>query len=87
MKMKLTAGQSNEFIHFLNDLKDQMPILESLQSELPKTTLELLRSIHERGVSVQEAESMASYLQKLLSKFQFQNQSPFDENTSHIIGR
>lgn len=86
-KMKLTVQQASSFANFLTTLKDPTPALTKLQLVLPKTTLELLMAVHARGVFLEEAEKIAVYLQNLMEKFQFQNPGPFDENTSHIIGR
>jgi hypothetical protein len=85
-KMKLTAANKRSLENFLTQLKPS-PALEKLQLDLPKTTVELLRSVETRNVPLEEAEKMASYLSTLLKKFEFQNPAPFDENTSHIIGR
>ncbi|MCC8461964.1 MAG: hypothetical protein LN546_02045 [Rickettsia endosymbiont of Ecitomorpha arachnoides] len=54
---------------------------------MPKTTLELLIAINERGLDIKEADLMAKYLQGLIASYNFQNIAAFDENTSHIIGR
>jgi hypothetical protein len=86
-KMKLTEQEAESFSGFLTQLKDPTPDLHVLQKTLPKTTLELLRSVSERGVKLDEAEKMAAYLQSLIDKFKFQNMAVFDENTSHLIGR
>lgn len=86
-KMKLSLEQGKSLGVFLETLKASTPELISLQHQLPKTTTELLMAVRARGVSIAEAEKMAAYLQELLEKFQFQNVKPFDENTSHIIGR
>lgn len=86
-KMKLSEAQVNSIIRYLTDLKTPTPELTKLQYVLPKTTLELLRSIQLRGVDLSEAEKMAVYMQGLVTKFQFRQINKFDENTSHIIGR
>ncbi len=87
LKMKLSQQQVDSFVNFLNNLKMPIPNLINLQNTLPKTTIELLMAIHERGLILEEAEKMADYLHRLANKFQFQNIKAFDENTSHIIGR
>jgi hypothetical protein len=86
-KMKLTNEQAASFVHFLEQLDTPLPELLHLQSILPKTTLELLIAVHTRGVALEEAEKMTSYLYLLVEKFNFENHKAFDENTSHIIGR
>ena len=86
-KMKLNKAQSLALSNFLSLLSTPTPRLLHLQTILPKTTLELLRSVESRGVSLNEAEKMAEYLDKLIKEFKFRNIAAFDENTSHIIGR
>ena len=86
-KMKLEEQEASSLENFLKSTKDTFSHLVSLQSLLPKTTLELLRAIHQRGLSNDEAELMAGYLKDITEVFQFQNVGAFDENTSHIIGR
>jgi len=86
-KMKLSEAQVNATIRYLTELQTPTPELSNLQHTLPKTTLELLRSVQSRGVDLAEAEKMAKYMQGLLAKFQFRYVNKFDENTSHIIGR
>ena len=86
-KMKLTTDQLNNFVDFLVQLEQATPELLKLQNSLPKTTLELLRAIQSRGLSVNEAENMATYLYTIPERFLVKNIAAFDENTSHIIGR
>lgn len=86
-KMKLLESDVKSLEDFLNSTRCDFPHLNDLQDVLPKTTLELLMAIHNRGLSSDEAELMADYLKKLAEKFEFQNIAAFDENTSHIIGR
>lgn len=86
-KMKLREPDAKSLEDFLSSTKDKFPHLNSLQILLPKTTLELLMSHHQRGVTLLQAELMAEYLKQMVEECQFQNSSAFDENTSHIIGR
>jgi hypothetical protein len=86
-KMKLRESDAMSLEDFLNSTKIDFPNLIRLQSLLPKTTTELLMSVHKRGVTPHDAELMADYLKKLVEEFQFQKVGAFDENTSHIIGR
>jgi hypothetical protein len=87
-KMKLSSEQAQNLISFLQQHKsNDFPSLQSLQKQLPKTTLELLIAMQSRSLDKQEAEKMAHYLEHLLEEFQFKNVLAFDENTSHIIGR
>ncbi len=86
-KMKLSQKQAESLIGFLNKLQEPTPSLERLEKIMPKTTVELLRSVEYRNVPLAEAEKMAAFLYNLLQELQLQNPAPFDENTSHIIGR
>ncbi len=86
-KRKLSQDHVKAFVTYLNHLNTPTPQLKELQMTLPKTTLELLMAVYQRGVPLAEAEKMAAYLKQLTEKDQFQNIHAFDENTSHIIGR
>lgn len=86
-KMKLSENKVKVIQKFLSTLKTPTPKLLQLKTILPKTTLELLIAIHERNLSIKEAESMADYLYHFVQQQKFKNIKPFDENTSHIIGR
>jgi hypothetical protein len=85
-KMKLEESEAAGLESFLKS-PHNFPNLERLQAVLPKTTLELLMAIQNRGLSGVEAELMARYLKKIIDVFQFKNSAAFDENTSHIMGR
>ena len=85
--MKISPERAHSFVKFLTALQQPTPRLMHLENILPRTTLELLMAVHERNLALKDAEEMAVYLQTLVEKFQFQNLSAFDENTSHIIGR
>jgi len=87
LKMKLNKEQALSFVSFLGKLETPLPRLIALEKVLPKTTVELLIAVHERGLALEEAEKMAAYLEWFLRQAKFQNRSAFDENTSHIIGR
>lgn len=87
LKMKLQLSEANGFIEFLKAVKTPTPELVNLQRILPKTTLELLMAVHKRGLALEEAEKMAHCLSTIIEQFNFKNIKPFDENTSHIIGR
>jgi hypothetical protein len=86
-KMKLQPADAEQFKAFLANLQEPTPKLKSLQTILPKTTVELLMAVSKRGVSLNEAEKMAEYLKEVVDEFQFTYPEAFDENTSHIIGR
>lgn len=86
-KMKLSKEEAHSFVEFLESFHIPTPELSLLQKSLPKTTLELLMAVHARGLRLTEAEKMAAYLSLFMHQQQFQHPKPFDENTSHIIGR
>jgi hypothetical protein len=87
LKMKLREADAVGLVQFLTDFSKPTPGLLKLQRSLPKTTLELLMAIYKRGLSFGEAEKIASYLYEFFTACDFTNPAPFDENTSHIIGR
>lgn len=86
-KMKLQESNVKGLEQFLNSTNYSFVYLPILQNDLPKTTLELLIAVNERGLDIKEADLIAKYLQELLRFYNFQNVAAFDNNTSHIIGR
>ena len=86
-KRKLTPGQGlHACCYALGDLP-RMPSALRLSVLMPKTTIELLMAARERGLTRDEAEKMSAYLLRLRESMRMQNPKPFDENTSHVIGR
>ncbi len=86
-KMKLTKVQATKIAgYFLTDLQD-MPNTKVLYQKMPKSTVELLRATHERGVSKQDAEEISDYLVRFVKSMKFGNLKQLDSNHSHIIGR
>lgn len=87
-KMKLTPDSVQAMQSFLKSIpQGELTALKELQQTMPKTTLELLFAIQSRGMSKQEAQNMAEYLQGVPQVYHINNVPAFDENTSHIIGR
>jgi len=86
-KMKLQESNAKSLEQFLNSTNYNFIYLPILQNFLPKTALELLIAINERGLDKKEADLMAKYLQEFIEYYNFQNVAAFDNNTSHIIGR
>jgi hypothetical protein len=85
-KMRLSAEEGKRAaIYLLSGL--QLPNLRKLAALMPKTAIELARSMHERGVAKADAEAMAAYLFELRESLKMENPLPFDENNSHCIGR
>jgi hypothetical protein len=86
-KMKLEPDEGLRAANYLSEELPEMQKTRELLVVMPKTTVELVRSVRERGVLRSEAERMAEYLSKLHGALEFQNPAPFDENCSHVIGR
>ncbi|MBN1169555.1 hypothetical protein JXA56_00885 [Candidatus Micrarchaeota archaeon] len=86
-KMKITEEQAQATGTYILDNLPSMPSSQKLVNILPKTTVELLRAVGERGVSRTDAEKIAVYLINFLEVMKLQNTKSFDENTSHVIGR
>ncbi len=86
-KMKLSGQEGlRAAIYVLQDLSS-MPRTLELSRIMPKTAIELLRGVNERGVTTADAEEMAAYLSLIHSSLRMRNPGPFDENNSHCIGR
>jgi hypothetical protein len=91
-KMKLTIDEGEKAAGYINDnlligRQPAMPQAKSLINHMPKTTIELLRSVHERGVPKEDGEMMAKYLLRFLVSMRIRNYGKFDECISHVIGR
>ncbi len=86
-KMKLSKVQATKIAgYFLTDLQ-HMPSTTLLYQKMPMSTVELVRAIHERGVSKQDAEEISDYLVRFVKSMKFGNLKQLDSNHSHIIGR
>jgi hypothetical protein len=86
-KMKLEADQGLRVARYVVEDLPTMPETSSLSRSMPKTAVELVRSVHERGVAPDEAERMARYMARLSESLKPKNAAALDENTSHVIGR
>lgn len=86
-KMKLEANEGLRVARYVAEDFPTMPETVSLSRSMPKTAVELVRSVHERGVSPDEAEKMARYMARLSESLKPKNHAALDENTSHVIGR
>lgn len=86
-KMKLTAGQGRLASAYVTEDLPSMPRCLELAGVMPKTAIELLRSVHERGVQRKDAEEMAEYLVRMHNSLRMANPAQLDENTSRVIGR
>lgn len=86
-KMKLTFEQGELAAGYLVKWLPSLPKTRELIKKMPKTTIELVRSINERGVTRKDAEEMADYLLRFLQSMKMTNLGTFDECISHMIGR
>ena len=86
-KMKMTEEEAKATGLYILEYLPSMPSTQKLMKILPKTTVELVRAVGERGVSQKDAEQISDYLINFLDVMKFQNTKSFDENTSHVIGR
>ncbi len=87
LKMKLSTQDITSLREFISTMQQEFVHLIKLQHILPKTTIEILRSIQLRNVDSIEAELIAEYLFAVPNTYAIANINFFDENTSHIIGR
>jgi hypothetical protein len=72
--------------HILNNLPNMSKASE-LEKLMPKSVVELVVAVEERGVSQEEAEKIADFLLRFTSAMRFQNLKQFDSNLSNVIGR
>lgn len=86
-KMKLTASEAQLIESYLKaDLPSMQPV-SLLASRMPKTAIELVRAVHERGVTRNDAEGIASYINRMLDSMGMARLGTFDECCSHVLGR
>jgi hypothetical protein len=85
-KMKLSMDDALAAAQSLLELADRAPI-RALAAVMPRSTVELARAVHGRGVSVAEAERIASYLGHVADTLAFERLHVFDDNHSHVTGR
>ncbi|MBD3210479.1 hypothetical protein GF318_03810 [Candidatus Micrarchaeota archaeon] len=86
-KMKLTREQA---LRTASDIARLLPSMENtgkMCSALPRSCVELIRGVAERGVGQEEAEKIAGFLLEYVSHVKFRNTKQFDSNLSHVIGR
>ena len=85
--MKLSEEEAARATEELQEELPSMPEAQELLESTPKTSIELVRSVRERGVPRDEAERMAAYLLLARTALAMDNPNPFDENCSHVVGR
>jgi hypothetical protein len=86
-KMKLEPDEGLHVARFVIEDFPALPDTVTLSRRMPKTAVELVRSVHERGVPASEAEAMARYMARLLDSLKPGRPEALDENSSHVIGR
>lgn len=86
-KMKLTPDEGRLAEEYLRSDLPFMPFASALASKMPKTTIEIVRAMHERGVIREDAEGMAAYLIRMLDSMRLSKVDTFDNCCSHVLGR
>lgn len=85
-KMRLSSDDAQATALALLEVAGRAPIRE-LHAVMPRSTVELARATHERGVTLDEADAIATYLVAVVAACRFERLGVFDENHSHVIGR
>ncbi|MCI0503528.1 hypothetical protein L0Y65_02345 [Candidatus Micrarchaeota archaeon] len=86
-KMKLTPEEGELAMSYLRSDLASSQSIGALASRMPKTTIELLRAMHERGVTREDAEGIAGYLNRMLDSMRLSKVDTFDTCCSHVLGR
>jgi len=86
-KMKLSEADARAIASYVVKYLPEMPNARKLLDIMPRSTVELIAGVGERGVSKTEAEKIAEFHLKFTKNAGFRNLSQFDENHSHVIGR
>jgi hypothetical protein len=85
-KMKLSNDDALVAAHSVLELAER-PAFRALATVMPRSTVELARAVRERGVPVDEADRIASYLARVAQTLAFERLHVFDDNHSHVTGR
>jgi len=85
--MKLSEDEARAVCEALLAELPNMPEARRMAALMPKASIELVRSVRERGVPRDEAERMATFLLDTRTALQMDNTAAFDENCSHVVGR
>lgn len=86
-KMKLTERQAIDVAWRMIQLYAALDWIEALHEVMPRSTIELVRAVEERGVPLDDALAIARYLVKVVAALDFERLATFDENHSHVTGR
>jgi hypothetical protein len=86
-KMKLSGAEATAAAGAILRRVESIPSARALHQEMPRSFVELIRAVEERGLDESEAEAMAAYLVRFTRVLRFGNLAQFDVNHSHVIGR
>ncbi|HLU67513.1 MAG TPA: hypothetical protein VKZ63_14625 [Kofleriaceae bacterium] len=86
-KMKLAPAEAAAIARALLRRLPEMPEARALERLMPRSTVELVRAVEERGLPGAEAERMARYLRGMVRALRPGNLAQLDANHSHVIGR
>ncbi|MDD5171620.1 MAG: hypothetical protein PHF60_01135 [Candidatus ainarchaeum sp.] len=86
-KMKIDEERAVKISDYLLNKLPNMPNASELEKLMPRSVVELVVAVEERGVSQVEAEKIADFLLRFTGAMRFQNLKQFDSNHSHVIGR
>lgn len=86
-KMRLSRQQADKIVSYFQEHMPSMPKTRELHSRMPRSTVELVRAVGERGVPAEEAERISGFLVYFTDHMRFRNLKQLDVNTSHVIGR
>lgn len=84
-QMRLSDADIEGFVDFLNNLQTPSPQLIKLQDVMPKTTIELLRMVQLKKLSIADAEKRASTMLITAHKYNAKALEAFDESTAQSI--
>jgi hypothetical protein len=84
--MKLTSEQALSAALAVLEVADDLSF-NTLHAVMPRSMVELARAVRERGVTLDEAREIASYLVRVTTALAFERLETFDENHSHVTGR
>ncbi len=85
--MRLSGEEGLRAASYLLEGLPVMPRVRALIGVMPKTCVELVRGVNERGVQAQDAESIADYLARMIDSMRLARVGTFDECCSHVLGR
>ena len=84
-KFKLTRAEGLACARYL--LEVDSAAIRALHEVMPRSTVELVRATHERGVPAAEADRIAAFLVGYVAEKNFSRLDNFDRNHAHVTGR